>query len=140
MEMANWRGAAGVCVNEHNEILMVLQKAPEEDSKWSIPSSGVEAGETLEQCCEREFHEVTGLTVKALNELKVRGGSYENAAVSFEVHYFQVAVTGGALAVPKADFLIEDVAWKSLAQLKELDLAYPDDLELFETLLAGGFN
>ncbi|MBT2581375.1 NUDIX hydrolase [Planococcus sp. ISL-109] len=136
MEMANWRGAAGVCVNEQNEILMVLQKAPEEDSNWSIPASGIEAGETLEQCCEREFREVTGVTVKALNELKVRGGTYENSAVSFELHYFQVAVTGGELVVPEGDFLIEDVAWKSLEQLQELKLAYPDDLELFQSLLS----
>ena len=137
MEMANWRGAAGVCVNERNEILMVLQKAPEEDSKWTVPASGIEAGETLEQCCEREFHEVTGLTVKALKELKVRGGTYENSAVSFELHYFQVSVTGGELIVPEEDFLIEDVAWKSLEQLEQLELAYPDDLELFRTLING---
>lgn len=135
MGMANWRGAAGVCVNERNEILMVLQKAPEEDSKWTIPASGIEAGETLEQCCEREFHEVTGLTVKALKELKVRGGTYENSAVSFELYYFQVSVAGGALVVPENDFLIEDVAWKSIEQLEQLELAYPDDLELFRSLI-----
>ena len=27
--MFSWKGAAGICVNEKNEVLMVLQAAPE---------------------------------------------------------------------------------------------------------------
>ncbi|RLJ86345.1 MULTISPECIES: NUDIX hydrolase [Planococcus] len=135
MEMANWKGAAGVCVNERDEILLVLMKAPEEDSKWSVPASGMEAGETLEQCCEREFEEVTGLTVKAGEILKTRDGNYENAAVSFDLQYFRVEVTGGELTIPKDDFLIEDIAWKSIDEIEKIDLAYPDDLELFKSLV-----
>ncbi len=134
MEMANWKGAAGVCVNERKEILLVLMKAPEEDSKWSVPASGKEAGETLEQCCEREFEEVTGLRVKAGELLKTRDGNYEDAAVSFDLHYFQVAITGGELIIPEDDFLIEDIAWKSIEDIEKLELAYPDDLELFKKL------
>ncbi|MDE0583030.1 NUDIX hydrolase [Planococcus sp. A6] len=133
--MANWKGAAGVCVNERDEILLVLMKAPEEDSKWSVPASGMEAGETLEQCCEREFEEVTGLTVKAGEILKTRDGNYENAAVSFDLQYFRVEVTGGELTIPKDDFLIEDIAWKSIDEIEKIDLAYPDDLELFKSLV-----
>lgn len=135
MEMANWKGAAGVCVNERNEILLVLMKAPEEDSKWSVPASGLEAGETLEQCCEREFEEVTGLRVRAGDILKTRDGNYEDAAVSFDLHYFRVEVTGGELLIPKDDFLIEDIAWKSIEEIETLELAYPDDLELFKSLI-----
>lgn len=135
MEMANWKGAAGVCVNERNEILLVLMKAPEEDSKWSVPASGLEAGETLEQCCEREFEEVTGLRVKAGDIVKTRDGNYEDAAVLFDLHYFRVEVTGGELLIPKNDFLIEDIAWKSIEEIEALELAYPDDLELFKSLV-----
>ena len=135
MEMANWKGAAGVCVNEQNEILLVLMKAPEEDSKWSVPASGLEAGETLEQCCEREFEEVTGLRVKAGDIVKTRDGNYEDAAVLFDLHYFRVEVTGGELLIPKNDFLIEDIAWKSIEEIEALELAYPDDLELFKSLV-----
>jgi len=136
MEMANWKGAAGVCVNERNEILLVLMKAPEEDSKWSVPASGTETGETLEQCCEREFEEVTGLSVKAGEILKTRNGNYEDAAVLFDLHYFRVEVTGGELIIPKDDFLIEDISWKSIEEIEKLELAYPDDLELFKSLVA----
>ena len=135
MEMANWKGAAGVCINEQNEILLVLMKAPEEDSKWSVPASGLEAGETLEQCCEREFEEVTGLRVKAGDIVKTRDGNYEDAAVLFDLHYFRVEVTGGELLIPKNDFLIEDIAWKSIEEIEALELAYPDDLELFKSLV-----
>ncbi|MBU9672429.1 NUDIX domain-containing protein [Planococcus sp. CP5-4] len=134
--MANWKGAAGVCVNERNEILLVLMKAPEEDSKWSVPASGTEAGETLEQCCEREFEEVTGLSVKAGEILKTRNGNYEDAAVLFDLHYFRVEVTGGELIIPKDDFLIEDISWKPIEEIEKLELAYPDDFELFKSLVA----
>ena len=33
--------------------------------KYIIPGGGVEEGETLEQCCEREMLEETGLRVRA---------------------------------------------------------------------------
>ncbi|EMF45664.1 hypothetical protein B481_2911 [Planococcus halocryophilus Or1] len=31
MEMSNWKGAAGVCVNQENEVLLVLQGVPGEE-------------------------------------------------------------------------------------------------------------
>ncbi|CEG24125.1 Putative mutator protein MutT4 [Planococcus massiliensis] len=135
MEMANWKGAAGVCINDKQEVLLVLQGPPDEDKRWSVPAAGLEAGESLQGCCKREFFEETGLQVMVQEELKVRNGEYENSAVSFEVHYFRVEIIGGEIHVDENDPWIQEVAWKPIAGLAELDMAYPDDQELFESLI-----
>ena len=134
MEMSNWKGAAGVCVNEKNEVLLVLQGVPGEEKKWTVPAGGVEGNETVEQCCIREFFEETGLTVDILEKLNTRTGNYEDSAVSFEVTYFKVQVTGGEIVLHDGDEWIADVAWKPIAEIYELELAYPDDAELIESL------
>ncbi|PSL40446.1 ADP-ribose pyrophosphatase YjhB (NUDIX family) [Planomicrobium soli] len=135
MEMSNWKGAAGICVNDKNEVLLVLQGPPGEEKKWGVPSGGQEAGETLRESCEREFQEETGLSVRAFEELTVKRGTYENAAVSFELHYFRVELTGGEIMVLADDEWIADVAWKPIEGLAELNLAYPDDIPLIESLV-----
>lgn len=135
MEMSDWKGAAGVCINEKNEVLLVLQGPPEEEKKWSVPSGGVEQGESLQECAEREFYEETGLAVRVTEELKIRSGEYENAAVSFAVHYFKVEITGGEIRIDENDEWIKEVAWKPISELAALDLAYPDDRALFESLI-----
>lgn len=134
MEMSNWQGAAGVCVNKQNEVLIVLQGAPGEDKKWSVPAGGLEQGETLQDCCAREFQDVTGFTITVGEELIVKKGQYENSAVSFELHYFRVEITSGALAVFEDDDWIEAVTWHPISKLTELELAYPDDIELIGSL------
>lgn len=135
MEMANWEGAAGVCINDKREVLLVLQGPPDEEKKWSVPAAGLEEGESLQECCEREFFEETGLIVSVHEEVKARNGEYENAAVSFEVHYFRVEIMGGEIRVDEDDPWIQEVAWKPIAELAKLDMAYPDDQLLFESLI-----
>lgn len=134
MEMSNWKGAAGVCINEKNEVLLVLQGVPGEEKKWTVPAGGVEESETLEQCCVREFFEETGLTVRIVKQVNSRLGEYEDSAVSFEVTYFKVEVTGGAIALQEGDDWIADIAWKPISELGQLELAYPDDAVLIESL------
>ncbi|MGO1060337.1 NUDIX hydrolase [Planococcus sp. FY231025] len=136
MEMSDWKGAAGVCVNEKNEVLLVLQNISVEDGdKWAVPAGGVEPGESLEESCKREFFEETGLEVAVLEELKVKSGQYENFDVSFNVHYFRVEVTGGELNVHDPFGLILDVAWKPVGELDALEMAYPDDRALIQSLV-----
>ncbi|EGA91184.1 MutT/NUDIX family protein [Planococcus donghaensis MPA1U2] len=133
--MSNWKGAAGVCVNEKNEVLLVLQGVPGEEKKWTVPAGGIEGGETVEQCCVREFFEETGLTVQVVETLHTRTGEYEDSKVSFEVIYFKVEVTGGEIVLHEEDEWIADVAWKPVAEIRELEMAYPDDAELIESLV-----
>jgi len=52
--MEKWFGSSGVCINDNNELLMVLQGKPEEEKTWTVPSGGLENNETYEACCLRE--------------------------------------------------------------------------------------
>lgn len=135
MEMANWKGAAGVCINGRNEVLMVLQGPPDEEKKWGLPSGPPEGDETLEQSCIREFYEVTGLEVQIIRSAGVKKDSFDNADVSVELHYFLVEVVGGQLMVLDEDPWIQEIVWQPVGALANLDLADPEETDLIQSLL-----
>ena len=133
--MFQWKGAVGVCINEDHQLLMVLQAAYEEEPKWSVPTGGLEGDETFEQCCIREFEEVTGLRVEVISKLQDKGGMNEQFAINYELQYFQVKVVSGELAVHDPDELILEIAWKSVDEIDQLKMNYPEDVEFFKDLL-----
>ncbi|MFC4408906.1 NUDIX hydrolase [Chungangia koreensis] len=129
-----WRGAAGVCINERGELLMVLQGKPHEEKKWSVPAGGLEAGETIEECCVREISEETGYIAEVGEKLFVKSlPGIEFAHV--EVHYFFVKILGGEMKIQDPDELIHEIAWKSLDELQELDFAFPEDRDFLIELV-----
>lgn len=125
--MQEWQGASGVCINENGQLLMVLQGKPDERKTWSIPSGGRENNETFEECCIREIEEETGYKVKIVKELQVKKGSYQEANISFEVHYFLVELVGGTKTIQDPDNLIYEIDWKSIDDIQELELSFPED-------------
>lgn len=125
--METWYGAAGICVNERSELLMVLEGEPEEGPKWSIPTGGLKDGETFEECVVREIEEETGYAAEILSKVKVKTGTYEDLNIAFEVHYFIVGIIRGAAKIQDPDQLILDIAWKSAVELSEMELSYPED-------------
>jgi aminoglycoside 6'-N-acetyltransferase len=44
-------------------------------------------------------------------------------------------LVGGEISLLEGDEWIAEVAWKPISRLKELDLAYPDDIPLIESLV-----
>jgi ADP-ribose pyrophosphatase YjhB (NUDIX family) len=136
--MRKWYGSSGLCINQNDEILMVLQGKPDEVKKWSIPSGGQEKNETFEECCIREIEEETGYITKIIEEIYVKKGVYEKLDIAFEVHYFLVEIVFGASKIQDPDNLIYDVAWKSAKEIEELELTYPEDRDfLLNTLNKG---
>jgi aminoglycoside 6'-N-acetyltransferase len=136
--MFKWKGASGVCINEDNQILMVLQAAHDEEPKWTVPSGGLEDNETFEQCCVREFEEETGLKVEVLSKLQDKSGSNKEYKIEYELQYFQVKVVSGELTIQDPDEFILDIGWKSVAELEQLDMSYPEDVEFLKGLLKAG--
>lgn len=129
-----WKGAAGVCINDQGELLMVLQGKPHEEKKWSVPAGGLETGETIEECCIREMAEETGYIVEVGAKIYVKeqlGTEYDRV----EVHYFQTTIIGGEMKIQDPDGLIYEIAWKSLEELKTLDLGFPEDREFLIRLV-----
>ncbi|GGD11967.1 NUDIX hydrolase [Pontibacillus salipaludis] len=127
--MHKWKGASGVCVNENNELLMVLQGKPEEVKKWTAPSGGVEEGETYDECCLREFNEETGNKAEIIEKVNVKKGRNENHQIDYEVHYFKVKVIGGTRKLQDPDQLIHAIEWKTKEELAILPLAFKEDQE-----------
>lgn len=138
--MFHWKGAAGVCINEQNQVLMVLQAGEDEEAKWSVPSGGIEGDETFEECCVREMEEETGLQVEVISKIYDKIGSVEQYAITYELHYFQVKIVSGELTVQDPDELILEVAWKSLDELDTLPMSYPDDTAFLKKLLNEAVN
>lgn len=138
--MFHWKGAAGVCINEQNQVLMVLQAGEDEEAKWSVPSGGIEGNETFEECCVREMEEETGLQVEVISKIYDKEGSVKRHAITYELQYFQVKILNGELTVQDPDELILEVAWKTLDELDALPMSYPDDTELLKNLLSAATN
>jgi len=121
-----WKGAAGVCINSEGKLLMILQGKPHEDKKWSVPAGGLEAGETIEECCIREMAEETGYSAEVGEKIYVKeqdGDEFDRV----EVHYFLTTIIDGEMKIQDPDGLIHDIAWKSRDELEELDLCFPED-------------
>jgi ADP-ribose pyrophosphatase YjhB (NUDIX family) len=131
--MGKWVGSAGICINDNGLILMVLQGKPDEKKVWSVPSGGLEKNESIEECCVREIREETGYEVKILKPLFIKEGmSYK---ISVEVHYFEVVVIGGQAQIQDPDQLIYEIAWKSVDEISDLELSFPEDRDVLINMI-----
>ncbi|KOF09062.1 phosphohydrolase [Planococcus glaciei] len=119
-----WHGAAALVMQEH-KLLMVKAK---ESGKWSIPSGGIEKGESPEQACVREVWEETGCTVKVHGSIHTKKIVIKGYDVT--TSYFHCKLVEGQIAYHDPDDAIEEIAWKTERDLLHLDLEYPEDLEL----------
>lgn len=133
--MEQWTGAAGICINSRNELLMVREETSNSESAWTVPTGGVEPGETNEQCVVREIAEETGYEVSILGKLKVKSGQYENLNIRYEVHYFLVEAVGGKLQLQDPDNSVREIAWKTREEVEALPLHYPEDRGFIAGLL-----
>ncbi|URM32574.1 NUDIX hydrolase [Cytobacillus firmus] len=125
--MHKWLGSAGVCIRG-DKVLMVLQGTADEPKRWSVPSGGLEEGETFEECCIREVREETGFEVKVIRTI------FNKMSCSGEVRYFEVEIIGGEATIQDPDQLIYDIAWKSIEEIKTLKLSFPEDRAFLITL------
>lgn len=123
-ERKNWNGAAAIILAE-NKMLMVKEK---ESKGWSIPSGGIEDGESPEQACIREVWEETGFHIVIKKPLYVKKTIIKNYNVA--LNYFLCEVTGGEISYHDPDEAIEEIAWKNEKEMSGLVHDYPDDLDM----------
>ncbi|WP_456271374.1 NUDIX hydrolase [Bacillus sp. AK031] len=127
--MREWNGAAAICLNEQKEVLVVRGAGT---NIWSVPTGGIEQGETPEECCVREVKEETGYTVSIVRRLYVKEKVIQGINVT--THYFKVVKDGGEIAVNDHDQDIAEADWKSIEEYQQLEQMYPEDLLLIKEL------
>jgi ADP-ribose pyrophosphatase YjhB (NUDIX family) len=125
--MEIWEGSAGVCINEHGEILMVLQGKEDEEKLWAVPAGGKENRETFEQCCVREVLEETGYETEILRQLFMKTAVI--SGINVKVQYFEIKITGGEIRIQDPDGLIHAIAWKKVSEMNESDFGFKEDRE-----------
>ena len=51
-------------------------------------------------------------------------------------HYYYCTYIGGAIQYHDSDETIEEIGWKSIEQLREIELLYPEDTDMLKELLS----
>ncbi|WP_257391723.1 NUDIX hydrolase [Mesobacillus jeotgali] len=122
-----WEGAAGVCINRHGEMLMVLQGKADEKKLWSVPAGGKEREETFEQCCIREVFEETGYEAEIIRPLFVKTGMY--SGINVKVQYYEIRIAGGEAMIQDTDGLIHEIAWKRVDEMETEEFGFKEDIQ-----------
>lgn len=81
-------GCRGIVIQDGN----ILLSREEKTDWWLIPGGGIEEGESLKQCCEREVLEETGYIVEAGEQFLTLNEYYEE--YKYVSHYFICKVVG----------------------------------------------
>lgn len=122
--MKSWLGAAGICFDGNQRVLMVRNR---DVNGWSVPSGGIEENETAEDCCIREVREETGYTVSDVMRLSTKQKISDGYQI--QTAYFLLALDESIERGP-IDRDILEVDWISLDVLQEVDHLYPEDVRL----------
>lgn len=121
--MPNVRVRVGVVLPRHDHLLLIRHRKGEQ-TYWLLPGGGLEFGEPIEACAEREVKEETGLDVTIIRPLFVS----EAIAPNGERHMLQLTLLaeerGGSLAVGR-ETVLDEVAFLPFAELPRLDLRPP---------------
>lgn len=130
MQYKLWNGASAIIIRD-NRVLMIRTI---DSNSWSIPSGGVEVGETLEEACIREVAEETGYEVKIVKELHTKKTIIKEYKVTTQ--YFLCEITGGDIQYKDPDEEIEEISWMNSSEISKLIYTYPEDQEVIEQLLS----
>ena len=130
MQYKLWKGASAIIIKD-NRVLMIRTI---DSNSWSIPSGGVEDGETVEEACIREVAEETGYEVKIVKELHTKKTIIKEYKVTTK--YFLCEITGGDIQYKDPDEEIEEIAWMNRNEISKLIYTYPEDREVIEQLLS----
>ncbi|MGR3764369.1 NUDIX domain-containing protein [Rossellomorea sp. NS-SX7] len=128
----NWKGASALCI-QNERLLMVYQGKKNEEKRWSVPSGGLEPNESIQECCKREVWEETGYKVEVGKHVYTKWGS--EGEISTEILYFETTIIGGDATIQDPDGLIHGIEWVPIEELRNLPLAFPEDISIMESYM-----
>jgi 8-oxo-dGTP diphosphatase len=90
--------AASVALVRRHDVLLIQRNRPPSEGLWTLPGGRLEAGETPEQCAERELREELGLAVFGLRKLIVlRHGPYRLQTFATQTFEGEIVADAGEI-------------------------------------------
>ncbi len=128
-------GSCAVIFDEAREKVLLTKRS--DNGLWCLPGGKMEPGESIEECCEREVLEETGLRV----ELKRLIAVYSNldqlvvykdgTKVQMVVFSFEAAIRGGTLGLSSET---TDAGYFAFADLEGLSMHGRHKERIFDAL------
>ncbi|QCR21731.1 NUDIX hydrolase [Pontibacter sp. SGAir0037] len=128
---------SGICIQDDKLLLVRHQATIANNCFWAPPGGGLQFGETVEACLQREFFEETGLQVAVKRFL------FLNEFLQPPLHaielFFEVQILGGQAATgydpesPADQQLIEEVAFLPMSEIRKIP--QPDKHKILHYLI-----
>ena len=113
--------AVGAVVLKKNRVLLVKRKNPPSQDVWAIPGGRVRLGETIQEACQREILEETGVVICAREIVLSFDAIERDSSGNVRYHYHIVDMAGDYLSgEPVAGDDALDARWISRKELAEL--------------------
>ncbi len=120
---------AAVIWDDSGRVLVAQRKQGQQlGLKWEFPGGKVEAGETLEECLEREIHEEMGIKIFVAGRVVMVDHKYES---------FDIRLCAMMAEIVEGDLNLNDhekVMWVDPRKLLDVDLT-PADQEIAKALI-----
>lgn len=110
-------GVGGLLFNRKNQVLLIRRGKPPAHGLWSVPGGRLEAGETLIECCRREFKEETGLDIRVISIAAVVERRIEN--FHYVIVDFVVGLLDETQHTPQAASDVSEACWIDLELLDD---------------------